>query len=290
MSEPTALVTGATAGIGLHTAHGLARQGMTVLITGRTTERGLTAAEQIRRQAGHDRIHFLSADHSTVAGNRALAAAVADRFARLDVLANNVAGSPHAQRTLTAEGFEATLATQFLGPAGLTNDLLPLLRSSAPARIVNVVSSAHAMWRRDPFDDLDAAGGYVGIQVYAHAKLLNLLWTLALARRLIGSGVIVNATNPGMAWTPGTQALTQDFMPAWRAWWPLFRLIQRRGSAERAARSCIWLASSPEAGQLSGAYVESNGKVTDPAPAARDPAHQDRAFDLAAELIARVRA
>lgn len=289
MSESIALVTGGTAGIGWHTADALARRGMTVLVTGRTAGRGHPAAEQIRRQAGHDRVHFLATDHSTVAGNLALAAAVANRYARLDVLVNNVAGSPHAQRVQTSEGFEAMLATQFLGPAVLTSELLPLLGSSVPARVVNVVSSAHAMWQRDPFDDLDAARGYVGVQVYAHAKLLNLLWTLALARRLAGSGVIVNATNPGMAWTPGTQALTPDFMPGRRAWWPIFRFIQRRGSAARAARPCIWLATSPEAGQLNGAYVESNRKVTEPAAAARDRANQDRAFELAAELIARTR-
>jgi NAD(P)-dependent dehydrogenase (short-subunit alcohol dehydrogenase family) len=163
---------------------------------------------------------------------------------------------------------------------------VPLLRRSAPARVVTVVSSAHAMWKRDPFADLHARQRYVGIEAYAHAKLLSLLWTLALARRLDGTGVVANATNPGMAWTPGTQSLTRQAVPAWRWVWPLVRLLQRRASPEAAARSSVFLAAAEEAASITGQYFVSKAQPKRPSPLALDIGNQERAWRLAATLIA----
>jgi NAD(P)-dependent dehydrogenase (short-subunit alcohol dehydrogenase family) len=126
----------------------------------------------------------------------------------------------------------------------------------------------------------------MGITAYAHAKLLNLLWTLALARRLDGAGVVVNATNPGMAWTPGTQALTPDAVPAWRWIWPLVRLLQRRASPASAARSPVFLASSEAAGSITGQFFESNARPKRPTAVVLDVGNQDRADGLAASLAA----
>lgn len=287
MEQTTVLVTGGTAGIGLATATLLATQGAQVLVTGRNPQRGAAAVATLRRHAGHDRVHFLAADHATVGGNQTLAGQVLDGFGRLEVLVNNVGSLPHAQRQETADGYEANLAVNFLGPAALTAALLPLLGQSAPARIVNVVSSAYRMWKRDPFEDLQADQDYVGITAHGHAKLLNLLWTLALARRLDGTGVVVNATNPGMAWTPGTQALTRDAVPAWRLIWPLVRLLQRRASPMSAARSSVFLASSAAAASITGQFFESNAGPKRPTAVVRDLANQDQADQLAARLAAR---
>lgn len=120
----------------------------------------------MRRAAGHDGILFLAADHSTVGGNRDLAGRASRGFRRLDVLVNNVGGT-YPERGETEDGYEATLAANFLGPSVLTEELLPLLRGGAPSRVVNVVSSAHGMWKCDPFGDLDAEERYVGIEAYA---------------------------------------------------------------------------------------------------------------------------
>ena len=123
-------------------------------------------------------------------------------------------------RTETPEGFEASVALNFIGPFALTTHLLPLLSRAPAARVVNVVSSAFEMWTRDPFEDLEHRRSYVAIEAHARAKLLNLLFTLALARRLAGSSVVANAVNPGMAWTPGVAALTREALPQWRFIWP----------------------------------------------------------------------
>jgi NAD(P)-dependent dehydrogenase (short-subunit alcohol dehydrogenase family) len=286
MKGKSVLITGATSGIGFHTARALASMGARVLVTGRDEARGRAALDRLRLEARHDRVAFLAVDHSTVGGNRDLAERVLQRVDRLDVLVNNV-GAIHARRQETEDGYEATLAMNFLGPFVLTDVLMPLLLESAPARVVNVVSSAYSMWKRDPFEDLAAKQRYVGIEAYAHSKLLNILWTFALARRLEGSGVVANAVNPGMAWTNQTRAMTPETVPAWRLFWPLVRLVQRRASAEAAAKSSVYLASSEKASSVSRAYFESNAKPRRPTELALDVGNQERAWDLAKSLVAR---
>jgi NAD(P)-dependent dehydrogenase (short-subunit alcohol dehydrogenase family) len=221
-----------------------------------------------------------------VGGNQDLAGRILARTDRLHILVNNVGGTAN-ERCATADGYEATLATILVGPFALTRALLPLLRASAPARIVNVASMSHRMWQGDPFDDIQSRQGYTTWRAYARAKLLNVLWTLALARRLEGSGVVANAADPGGAWTAMTQSLSPRGMPGWmRLGWPVLRWLQRRGSPEQAARSSIYLASAPEAAGLSGAYVGSDARPEQPAAAARDRASQERAWALAERLVA----
>jgi NAD(P)-dependent dehydrogenase (short-subunit alcohol dehydrogenase family) len=282
---PTVLITGATSGIGYHTAVGLAHQGARVAITGRDETRGAQAVATIRRVAGHDRVEFHSADHSTIAGNRELAArvdtALAERDAQLDVLINNV-GRVFSTRQETADGIEQTLALCLIGPLTLTETLLATLRKSPRPRIVNVVSSAYKMWTGDPFADLQSHHNYVGLQVHARAKLLNLIWTFALAAEL-DRPFSVNATNPGAAWTDGTASLTREAVPAWRHIWPIVRFFQRRASAEKAARNPIWLASAADAAAITGYYVEKR-KRQRPAIAS-DPDNQKRTIETAHTLI-----
>jgi retinol dehydrogenase-14 len=282
----TALVTGATSGIGFHTAAALARMGAEVYVTGRDERRGRDAEHRLRDLAGHAGVHFLSADASTVGGNQQLARHFLETTERLHVLVNNIGGMSNDRRE-SADGYEATLAMNFVGPFALTQTLLPLLERSAPARIVNVVSSAYRMWTGDPFADLQSETSYLALRAYARAKLLNVLWTFALARWLEGSGVVANAVNPGVAWTTTTKELAPRAMPvAQRLLWPLFRLVQRRGSPERAARAATFLASALEAACLSGMYVESDARPVQPSAAALDRANQERAWELGTSLVA----
>lgn len=260
-----ALVTGGTAGIGRQIAAKLRSAGLTVLITGRDQPRGAAAAADLGAT-------FLPADHATIAGNLDLAQRVREHVPRLDVLVNNVGGAAFTDRTVTAEGHEATLALNYLGPVALTQALLPTLTEDA--RIVEVVSSAFTMHAGDPFTE---PARYTAINAYARAKQLNLLATMSLARQLTGR-VAVNAVNPGMAWTPGVQALTPNAVPAWRYVWPLIRVIQRRASPEKAARIPALLALRPTS---TGQFYESNGKVKALPQRLRDPALQARAWQAA---------
>ena len=277
-----ALVTGGTDGIGLHIASGLAALGARVIVTGRDHGRGSRAAAQIDARTGRDQVSFIQADHLTVGANQLLAEQLRNSLDRLDILVNNV-GRVFATRQETADGYEATLALCFAGPVALTEAVLPLLARSRDARVVNMNSSAYKMWHHDPFDDVQSQRGYVGIQAHAHAKLLNLLWTFALAQRLKGQGVSVNATNPGAAWTPGTAQLTPEAIPAWRFIWPVVRFFQRRGSPSNAAQTPLWLAASGEASAITGTYAEKRRRQRP--DVATNPDNQRRITELAEAIV-----
>ena len=285
MRGRTVLVTGGTGGIGYQTALALAQGGAQVLITGRTAGTGENAAAAIRRHSGHEQVRFLQADHATVGGNQQLADQVRAQVSRLDVLVNNVGGL-YQTRWETADGYEATLAMNFVGPFTLTGELLPLLRASAPARCVNVVSAGFKMWKPDPFHDLQATQRYVSGDVYAHTKLLNVLASLALARRLPAEEVTVNLVHPGMAWTQMTRSMTSQTIPSYRLAWPLLRAVQRRGSPEKAGQHVAVVASGPRLSGLTGQYFEA--KPTPKRLSARefDPELQERAWQLSLELVA----
>ena len=285
MQGRTVLITGGTGGIGYQTARVLARRGARVLITGLKAGPGEDAAAAIRRESGQDLVTFLQADHATVAGNQQLADQVRAAYPNLDVLVNNVGGL-YQTRWETADGYEATLAMNFVGPFALTGELLPLLQASAPARCINVVSAGFKMWKPDPFQDLQSTTHYVSGDVYAHTKLLNVLFSLALARRLPAEQVTVNLVHPGMSWTPMTQSMTSQTIPSLRLVWPLARLVQRYRSPEKAGQRVAFLASSPRVSGYTGQYFE--GKPTPKRLSARelDRGYQERAWQVGWRLVA----
>jgi NAD(P)-dependent dehydrogenase (short-subunit alcohol dehydrogenase family) len=286
------LVTGASAGIGFHTAREIAARGACVLITGRDRGRGEDAVRAIAAAAGPARVEFIQADHSTVGANSQLGEAVTERLGalglppRLDVLVNNVGGI-FAARTLTADGYEATLAVNFLAPVVVTRSLLPLLQASASPRCVNVTSSLAWLAREVPGDllaDIQTTGDYVGIRAHARAKLLTAAWTLAMSRRQAGTGVVAATVNPGMAWTAMTQALTPQVVPSWRYVYPLVRLFQKRGDPAKAARVCAGLAWTGNLAEISGQYITEHGKPGRYPGVVADPAFQDRVVAVAGDL------
>lgn len=279
----TVLVTGGTGGIGYHAARLLGSGGHEVVITGRSAERGEEAAATICRQAPTARVTFLQADHSTVGGNTVLATRVRSAFPHLDVLINNVGGL-YESRGETTDGVEATLAMNVLGPFVLSQELLPLLAVNAPGRCINVVSAGFKLHKGDPFEDVQSISGFVGGDAYAQTKLLNLLITLAFARRYEATAVTINALHPGMAWTGMTQSMTPRTMPALWALWPFLRLVQRTGSPQKAGRRLTYLATAPQLATLTGTYFEGSA----PRRLSRrelDVGTQDRAWQLAAELV-----
>ena len=253
MKDRAVLITGGTAGIGKETARGLAQSGAEVVIVGRNKARGEASVQEIRQLSYNDDVHFLQADLSSQAEVRQLAKAFQSQFDKLHVLVNNVAGI-YRHRQETVDGIEATLALGHLAPFLLTNLLLPHLIDSAPARIVNVSSDGHTMAKLN-FDDLQANKFYRGIDIYVRVKLMNLLFSYELARRLAHTGITVNAVDPGGTHTQLTDSTTPDMLP------PLLRilypLISRFTftSVEKAAESSIFAAASPELEGVTGKYI-----------------------------------
>lgn len=278
MSGKTCLVTGATSGIGKETALRLAMLGTTVIIVARDTARGATAAEEIRRRVPFARVETMAADLSSLARVRRLAGEIQDRCDRLDVLVNN-AGVISMRRQLTADGFETTFATNHLGPFLLTNLLRGLLERSAPARVITVSSSAHQQVRTIPWDDLPRGAPQAGQwQAYPLSKLLNILFTLELARRLAGTNVTANCLHPGFVRTALGRNVTGVLGAA--TW-----LVTRfRPGPATGAKTSVYLASSPEVAGVTGGYFV-RCKRAEPSTLARDIQAAARLWALSEELI-----
>jgi NAD(P)-dependent dehydrogenase (short-subunit alcohol dehydrogenase family) len=277
-----ALVTGGTGGIGRETALGLAKLGATVVVVGRDRARGEQAVEEIRCQSGNARVELITADLSSLDQVRWVAERFGAMHSQLDILVNNAAGL-FADRAETVDGFEATLALTHLSPALLTHLLLPRLRASVPARIVNVGSGMHR-WARMRWDDLQSTGGYRGLEAYGRAKLLNLMWTYELARRLRGTGITVVSADPGSAWTAMAEGMTPAMVPAaLRLAWPVLRRLQRGRTPAAAARSSVVAATSREL--VSGAWVDPRGAAARSSKASHDGEAALRAWETTAELL-----
>ena len=175
IQEKTVVVTGGTKGIGYETARELAARGATVIAVGRDATRGADAVASIQHQTGKTTVSFLQADLSNLAEVRRLAAHIIAHVPQVHVLVNNAGGS-NAQRKVTAAGLETTFVTNHLSPFLLTNLLLPVLKASAPARIVNVSTGLHRSAHID-FDDLQSERDYDQRHAYGQAKLANLFFT-----------------------------------------------------------------------------------------------------------------
>jgi len=195
MDGKTVLITGSTDGVGRYVAAQLAAAGAKVLIHGRDKARGQSLADEIKR-AGHAEPIFYQADLSSLAGSRQLASAVLADHKRLDIFISNAGiGSQNQgpQRQTSADGYELRFAVNYLSGFLLANLLLPLLKASAPARIVNVASlGQHPI----DFDDVMITRGYNGSRAYAQSKLSQIMFTIDLANELKGSGVTVNSLHP----------------------------------------------------------------------------------------------
>ena len=271
----TYLVTGATDGIGRVTAERLDLMGAHMVLVGRNAAKAAQTAEENRQRTGRENVDFLVADLSEQAQVRRLAQEIRDRYERLDVLVNN-AGAVFMQRQVSKDGLEMTFALNHLGYFLLTNLLLDLLKSSAPARIVNVSSMAHAGAQLN-FDDLQNEASYSSWKVYGQSKLANIYFTYELARRLEGSNVTVNALHPGFVSTNFGRSNGGIFGP-------LFRLVQVAAiSPDSGAETSIYLASSPEVEGVSGKYFDKKKPIRSSA-VSYDQAAARRLWEMSEEL------
>ena len=247
MDGKTCLITGGSDGIGYAAARELARTGATVIVAGRNPDKTAAAAARIIEDTGNHSVRYLLADLSSQAEVRRLAAQVNEALPRLDVLINN-AGAVFLSRRRSVDGIEMTFALNHLGPFLLTTLLLDLLRSSSPARIVNVSSGAHFSardFRLEDLPNLESSGGY---RAYARSKLCNILFTYELARRLEGSGLTVNALHPRLVRT--NIARNNGLLGR------VVNLLIGAGgvNATKGARTMIHLATSPDVEGLTGRY------------------------------------
>jgi len=192
VAEATILVTGATDGLGKRVARELAAKGTTVLLHGRSPERLEATLEELRGQRSSQKVDSYLADLSSLAAVRNLAERIISEYDRLDVLVNN-AGIIVQERKESEDGYELTFAVNYLSHFLLTSLLLPLLKGSAPARVVNVASAGQSPI---DFDDPMLERGYDAMRAYSQSKLAQIMFTMELAEHLQDTGVSVNALHP----------------------------------------------------------------------------------------------
>ena len=256
------MVTGASSGIGASAAQELARRGATVVAVGRDEKRLQQVSEQIRAVNPAAASEPLRADFASQSQVRRLGRDLLDRHPRIDVLVNN-AGLVSGKRSLTEDGYETTFAVNHLAPFLLTNLLLERLMASAPARVVTTSSDAHRGGRIE-LDDLQGERRWSSWSAYSNSKLANVLFTRALARRVEGKAVVANCLHPGVIRTRLGRGTPAPIRLGWRAVSLFFK------SADRGAETIVYLATSPQAGEITGGYFVDSRQTRPSARAADD--------------------
>jgi NAD(P)-dependent dehydrogenase (short-subunit alcohol dehydrogenase family) len=261
MNGKTVVITGATSGIGQAAALALARMGACVVFTARNPAKGADTLAKLKAANPDAEPALVLGDLSLIAGMKATGSALAERAPLIDVLINN-AGAFFDKREVTADGLERTFAVNHMAYFVVTEALRPNLAPTA--RVVSTSSVAHTFGKVD-FEDLQSAKGYrrAGMEAYGTSKLMNILWTRELARRLAGTGATANCMHPG-----GVNTGFGDNVSGVLG--SLFALGKRfMLTPEQGGDTIVYLASSPDVAGQTGGYWTKRKRI-EPSAAARD--------------------
>jgi NAD(P)-dependent dehydrogenase (short-subunit alcohol dehydrogenase family) len=288
MSGPelrTAVVTGASAGIGKATAVALARMGWQVIGVGRDPARSAAAEAEIRAAAAPGaKVGFVRADFTLMSDVRRAAREIEAMTSRIDALINN-AGGVRDRLVVTPEGHEATFAANHLAPFLLTRELMPLLKATAQitppgtVRVIAVSSSGHEYCPGMQWEDLNMLGHFSTGGAYCQAKLANVLFTRELTRRGSADGIIAQCMHPGV--------IDSNFIAHADEVMRSYMQTQAARPPEHAARTLVFLATSPEAGRDGGRYFH-DCKEVPPAPQALDDEAARRLWEESEKLLAKL--
>lgn len=276
MQGKVCLVTGSSSGIGKVAARELASMGARVVMLCRNRAKGEAVQTEIKEVSGNAQVDLIVADLSELSQVRRAAREFKQRYTQLHILINN-AGGMNAERKVTSEGLEATFATNYLAHFLLTHLLLDVLLASAPARIVNVSAVGHKIGKID-FTDLQGEHHYDALKAYTQSKLAQIYFTYELAERLAGTGVTVNALDPGHMVshfndsTKGMVHISAEVIYFFDG-----------KSAEEGAQTSLYLATSPEVERVSGKYF-SNCQPLKSSRRSYDVAVRQRLWNVSTEL------
>ena len=249
MKGKNVLITGGNDGIGYGMALALAHLGASVFILGRDEKKLTSAVAKLITETGNTSIDYFIADLSVQQSIRATSEIIQQKLEHLDVLINN-AGGMFSRFELTEDGLEKTIATNHIGYFLLTGLLLPLMKKSPQARIINVTSRTYAAGTIDMLSFKEERDYHI-LKAYTQSKLANILFTLGLAERLSGSGITVNCLHPGMI---RSSLGKKSYLGKLHSYgWRLMARVTGR-SLEAGSRAGVYLATSSEVNQISGKY------------------------------------
>jgi len=275
MQDRVVIVTGATSGIGEVAARGLAAMGANIVIVSRSEAKTSMLAEQIRLTGGQ--AQPFNADLSSMNEVRRVAREIHARYDHVDVLLNNV-GAFFTSHQYSVDGLEMTFALNHVSYFLLTQQLMDLIRLGEQPRIVNVASAAHFGGHID-FNNLQLDKGFNGWRAYNNSKLMNVLFTYELSRRLAGSGITANVLHPGFVATNFGKSNGGIFKP-------IFGMIYAGAlTSEEGAQTSIYLASSSEVDGISEKYFV-NSQPAKSSEESYSNTAAARLWDVSTELIA----
>jgi NAD(P)-dependent dehydrogenase (short-subunit alcohol dehydrogenase family) len=260
LDQKTVIITGANSGIGKAAAIQLAQLNATVVLACRSLDRGAKALADVKSASHSEKIELMQVDLSSQASIRRFAENYQSRHDRLDVLIHNAANFDHtlAKPTLTADGVETILATNYVGVFLMTHLLLEMLKNSAPSRIITVASKGLLLYPflDIEFDNLQGERKFSTQHAYYHSKLAQIMYTYALAERLQGTGVTVNCVQVTNVAIP-EERLTH--LPAWMR--KVYALKRRMSiTPEQQAQTYVYLAAAPEVQEITGGYWDENNQ------------------------------
>jgi NAD(P)-dependent dehydrogenase (short-subunit alcohol dehydrogenase family) len=255
MKNKNIIITGANTGIGYETALDLAKQGARVILACRDAKKANEACSKIKEQSQNDKVEVELIDLSKLKSIKEFADRIKLKLSRLDVLINN-AGLVQNYYSKTEDGLETSFGVNYIGPYYLTRLLLDLLKKSAPSRIINVSSVGHKGVKLR-WDNLQSEKFFFSFQQYLHTKLMNVLFTNELARRLKDSGVIAVSLHPGVVSTDimrldENTSYLMRFINGWA--WAYFKLFGL--SAYQGSRTSVYCATNNDVLNHNGGYYE----------------------------------
>lgn len=243
MSGKVVIVTGGNSGIGYATALELAKRGAKVILGCRDNRKGLRAVERIKKRSRNNSIRHIHLDLSSLTSVRAFVDEFRNAEAKLDVLINN-AGTSGIGQDYTEDGIVRDMQINHFGPFLLTLLLVPMLKKSAPSRVVIVSSVLHRFGTIEHINDMNK---YSYVQAFCNSKLCNLLFATELARKLEGTGVVVNSAHPGQV---NTSLYKETVFEKLRS----LVLYSFFKSPYDGAQTSVYLAVSDECDQITGRY------------------------------------
>ncbi|NMH88700.1 SDR family oxidoreductase [Flavivirga algicola] len=277
LRNKTALITGATSGIGLASAKALAKMGAELYLVGRNAQKGKKIVQEIKSETENQNVYLIIGNLSSLMDVKKIAQTFLNYNKPLHILLNN-AGVYNTTRKLTIDGYEEMFAVNHLSHFLLTNLLLERIKSGSPARIVNVASGAHMLVKEINFDDLSFENGFKSLKVYSHSKLANILFTYELARILKNSNITVNSVDPGEV---GTNLGSQNGLFG-KIISPIMKLFLQ--TPEKGAKTSIYMCSSQEVERISGKNFR-HCKEKQPKPWATNNEVAKKLWDISESLV-----
>jgi NAD(P)-dependent dehydrogenase (short-subunit alcohol dehydrogenase family) len=265
--KKTILLTGTTGAIGKATALELAKGDNKLILLGRNRQKLDALKAELFAVTKNNDIDIIIADLGESASLKQAAQEVKKKYASLNALVN-IAAIYNAKRATNSKELELMFATNQLGPYILTNELLDLLKAGKPSRVINVSAPSFTKLK---FDDLQGEKKYSALYSFGASKMMNLMFTYALSRRLEGTGVTTTVFDPGAVKTN----LTKD-MPAFLKL--IFAILATK--PDKPAATLSRLATDPAYDNNNGKFIKFNGKEIKPSAYSSDKELQEKLWTI----------